>query len=210
MNIESVDLRLVAGHIVASGNLNMTSKAFDFQGRAENIELARLGALANRPNVSLSGVANFNAHVTGSLSDRDFSAYQITFDGEGRDVVINGRPAGTLTLTGRTENKQLSINLTSGVLGQPQVVAAQINLASPSLPATIETTLTNAVSATFFDPVAKHRGIVSSGRANGRDPSERQPHRRRRQLLARGSLRRRGIVRVSSVSKTFNSRPRRR
>jgi translocation and assembly module TamB len=168
VNIENVDLRLVAGHIVASGNLNTTSKAFDFQGRAENIDLARLTALANRPNVSVSGIANFTAHVSGSLAEDDFSKYQVTFDGEGRDVVINGRPAGTLALTGRTENQQLSINLTSGLLGQPQVVAAQINLASPSLPATIETTLTNADLTNLFQMLLPNTGVRVSGRANGR------------------------------------------
>jgi translocation and assembly module TamB len=168
VNIESVDLRLVAGRIVASGNFNTTSKAFDFQGRAENIELARLTALANRPNVAITGIANFTAHVTGNLSDDDFSAYQITFDGEGRDVVINGRSAGTLALTGRTENKQLSINLTSGLLGQQQVIAAQINLGSPSLPATIETTLTNADLTNLFSILLPNTGVRVSGRANGR------------------------------------------
>jgi autotransporter translocation and assembly factor TamB len=168
VNIESVDLRLVAGHIVANGNFNTTTKAFDFQGRAENIELARLTALANRPNISVSGIANFTAHVAGSLSEDDFSAYQITFDGEGRDVVINGRPAGTVALTGRTENKQLSINLTTGLLGQPQVVAAQINLASPVLPATIETTLTNADLTNLFQILLPNTGVRVAGRANGK------------------------------------------
>jgi translocation and assembly module TamB len=168
VNIESVDLRLVAGHIVANGNLNTTSKAFDFQGRAENIQLARLTALANRPNLAVSGIADFTAHVSGSLADDDFSKYQVTFDGEGRDVVINGRPAGTLALTGRTENQQLSINLTSGLLGQPQVVAAQINLASPSLPATIDTTLTNADLTNLFQILLPNTGVRVAGRANGR------------------------------------------
>ena len=167
VNVENVDLRLVAGHIVASGNLNMTSKAFDFQGRAENIQLARLTALANRPNLAVSGIANFTAHVSGSLSD-DFSGYQITFDGEGRDVTINGRPAGTVALTGRTQNQQLSINFTTGLLGQPQVVAAQINLASPSLPATIETTLTNADLTNLFQILLPNTGVRVAGRANGR------------------------------------------
>ena len=36
-------------------------------------------------------------------------------------------------LTGRTENQQLSINFTTGILGAPQVVAAQINLADENL-----------------------------------------------------------------------------
>ncbi|HEY0728115.1 MAG TPA: AsmA-like C-terminal region-containing protein, partial [Pyrinomonadaceae bacterium] len=159
VNIESVDLRLAAGHIVASGNLNTTSRAFDFQGRAENIQLARLTALANRPGLAVTGTANLTARVSGSLSDEDFSAYQITFDGEGRDVTINGRPAGTVALTGRTQNQQLSINFTTGMLGQPQVVAAQINLASPSLPATIETTLTNADLTNLFQILLPNTGV---------------------------------------------------
>jgi translocation and assembly module TamB len=167
VNVVSVDVRLVAGRIVASGNLNTKSKAFDFQGRAENIQLARLIALTNRPGLQVSGVADFTAHVTGNLSDEDFSAYQVTFDGSGRDVVLNGRPAGTVALTGRTQNQQLSINLTTGLLGQPQVVAAQINLASPSLPATIETTLTNADLTNLFQIILPNTGVRVAGRANG-------------------------------------------
>jgi translocation and assembly module TamB len=168
VNVESVDLRLGAGHIVASGNVNTTSKAFDFQGKAENIQLERLAAIANRPGFnSVSGVADFTAHVAGNLSARDFSAYQVTFDGQGRDVVINGRPAGTVALTGRTQNQQLSINLTTGILGQPQVVAAQINLANTNLPATIETTLTNADLTSLFQILLPNTGVRVSGRANG-------------------------------------------
>src|SRR6185503_13843332 len=133
VNVETVDVQLGAGHIVVNGNFNTKSKEFDFQGRAENIQLARLTALANRPGMpSVTGAADFNAHISGNLSDQDFSAYQITFDGQGRDVTFNGRPAGTVALTGRTENRQLSINFTTGVFGPPQVVAAQINLASPA------------------------------------------------------------------------------
>ena len=169
VNVENVDLQLAAGHIVASGNLNTTSKAFDFQGKAENIQLPRLTALANRPGLtSITGVADFTAHVAGSLSDRDFSRYQITFDGKASNVVINGRSAGTLALSGVTQNQRLSINLTTGILGSDQVVAAQINLASPELPATIETTLTNADLTTLFAILMPNTGGVHvSGRANG-------------------------------------------
>lgn len=169
VNVESVDLRLIAGHIVASGNINIESKAFDFQGRAENIQLARLAAIANRPGLSsINGVAGFNARISGSLADKDFSNYQATFDGEARDVVINGRSAGTVALKGRTENQQLNITLTTGVLGQPQTVAAQINLASDVLPATIETTLTNADLTNLFAILLPNTaGVRIAGRANG-------------------------------------------
>src|SRR5689334_17493067 len=168
VNVESVDVRLGAGHIVASGNFNTKSRAFDFQGRAESIQLARLTALANRPGLpSVTGVADFNAHVTGNLSDQDFSAYQITFDGQGSDVTINGRPAGTVALTGRTENRQLNINFTTGIFGPPQVVAAQINLASPALASTVETTFTNADLTNLFQILMPGSGVRMTGRANG-------------------------------------------
>src|SRR6185369_4325990 len=42
VNVETVDARLVAGHIVGSGNYNTSTKMFDFQGRAEGVNLARL------------------------------------------------------------------------------------------------------------------------------------------------------------------------
>src|SRR6185369_9357492 len=168
VNIESVDVRLGAGHIVANGNFNTKSKAFDFQGRAESIQLARLTALANRPGLpSVTGIADFNAHVTGNLADQDFSAYQITFDGQGRDVTINGRSAGTLALTGRTENRQLNINFTTGIFGPPQVLAAQINLATPALASTVETTFTNADLTNLFQMLMPGTGVRMTGRANG-------------------------------------------
>jgi translocation and assembly module TamB len=170
VNVESVDVRLGAGHIVASGNLNAKTQAFDFQGNAENIQLARLAAFAPRQAQglpSVTGVANFTAHVSGNLSDKNFSAYQVTFDGEGRDVTINGRPAGNIALTGRTQNQRLDISLTSGLLGQPQVVAARIDLSSDLLPATIETTLTNADLTNLFQIAMPRSAVRVSGRANG-------------------------------------------
>src|ERR1700741_942890 len=168
VNIESVDVRLVAGHIAANGNFNTKTQLFDFQGKAEGIQLARLAALANRPGFpAVTGIADFTAHVSGNLSDEDLSAYQINFNGEGRDVTINGRPARTVALVGKTENKQLDITFTTGVLGPPQVVAAQINLASPNLAANVETTFTNADLTNLFQIAMPGSTVRVTGRANG-------------------------------------------
>jgi translocation and assembly module TamB len=168
VNVESVDVRLTAGHIIASGNFNTDSKAFDFQGKAEGVDLSRLTALANRPGMpAITGIADFNGHISGDLSVKNFSSYQVTFDGEGKNVTINGKSAGTLALVGRTENKQLSITLTSGLLGHPQVVSAQINLAGERLPATIETTLTNADLTNLFNILMPGNTVRVAGRANG-------------------------------------------
>ena len=168
VNIESVDARLTAGHIVASGTYDTTSKAFDFQGRAEGVQLSRLFALTNRPGVTtVSGIADFNAHISGNLSESDFAAYQITFDGQGKDVVINGRPAGTVALVGRTENKQLNITLTTGVFGSPQVIAAQVNLGSDKLAANVETTLNNADLTGLLKMLLPQATVNISGLATG-------------------------------------------
>lgn len=168
VNIENIDVRLGAGHIVASGNFNMESKAFDFQGRAENIQLARLAALANRPGLpAITGAADFTAQITGNLAEQDFSNYRITFDGQGRDVTINGRAAGTVALSGKTENQQLNITFTSGVLGPPQVVAAKIDLASPALAASVETTFTDADLTNLFQIALPGSAVRITGRANG-------------------------------------------
>jgi translocation and assembly module TamB len=167
IKIESVDARLTAGHIVASGTIVTSTKSFDFQGKAEGVNLARLGALANRPGFPpVTGTVDLTAHVVGDLAN-DFSNYQVTFDGTGKDVTINGRPAGPISLVGRTENKLLNITLTSGLLGTPQVVAAQINLGSDRLPASVETTLTNADLTNLLAILVPNSSVKISGRASG-------------------------------------------
>ncbi len=168
VNVETVDARLGAGHIVGSGNYNTTTKIFDFQGRAEGVDLARLGALANRPGMpAVTGTANFTAHVSGNATAGDFTSYQITLDGRASNVTINGRPAGDVTLVGRTENQLLNVTLTSGLLGSPQIVSAQVNLAGERLPAKIETTLTNADLTNLFKILLPDARVTVAGRANG-------------------------------------------
>jgi len=168
VNVETVDAQLGAGRIVADGTFNITTRSFDLKGKAERIDLARVAALANKAGISgITGTADFTAHVIGSLADNDFSKYSITLDGQARDVTINGRPAGTLALVGRTENQQLNITLTSGILGAPQVVTARVNLAGDFLPAKIDTTLTNADLTSLFRILAPDSRVTISGRANG-------------------------------------------
>ena len=168
VNVESVDVRLVAGHIVANGNYNTETKVFSVQGNAEGVQLARLASLASRRGLpSVTGIVDFTANASGNLSEANRS-YDITFDGQGRDVVINGRPAGTLALTGRTQNQQLNIQLTSGLFGSPQVVAANINLASERLDSRVETTFTNADLTNLFQIALPGSAVRISGRANGK------------------------------------------
>ena len=145
VNIENVDARLTAGHIVGSGTYDTTSKAFDLQGRAEGVQLSRLAALSQSAGNSehVTGTADFNAHIIGNFSESDFSGYQITFDGQGKTSSSMAVLPARWRWSGRTENKQLNITLNHRIFGAtPQVVAAQINLGSEKLAANIETTLT--------------------------------------------------------------------
>ncbi|HEX5873983.1 MAG TPA: translocation/assembly module TamB domain-containing protein [Pyrinomonadaceae bacterium] len=166
VKIESVDARLTAGRIVGSGNFNTKTRGFDFDGKAENIQLARLTALANRPGLpAVTGVADFTARVSGNLTS--FSGYQVTLDGRARDVTVNGRPAGEIALVGRTENQQLNLSLTTTLLGQPQVIAARVNLASEGLESSVSTTFTNADLTNLFQLALPGSGVRITGRANG-------------------------------------------
>ena len=168
VNIETVDARLAAGRIVGNGNYNTTTKMVDFQGRAEGVDLARLGALANRPGMpAITGTADFNAHIIGNTTGNDLGSFQITLDGKASNVTINGRQAGDVTLVGRTENQLLNVTLTSGLLGSPQIVSAQVNLAGERLPAKIETTLTNADLTNLFRILLPQTNVTVSGRASG-------------------------------------------
>lgn len=168
VKIETIDARLTAGHIVANGTVDLSTKAFDLQGRAEGVQLSRLAALAGNAGLqNVTGTADFNTHLSGNFADRDFSAYQISFDGQARDVSINGRPAGTLALIGRTENRQLNVTLTTGLLGAPQSITASVNLANPELPATVETNLNNADLTALLRIALPQSTVKLSGRATG-------------------------------------------
>ncbi len=167
VSLENIEARLTAGRILASGTFDTTSRVFDLQGRAEGVQLARLATLANRPGVNISGTAGFTAHVSGNLSSKDFSAYEISFDGQGQGVTINGHQAGAISLVGKTENKLLNVTLTTSVLGPAQVIAARVNLANDRLPATVETTLNNSDLTNLLAIALPQTTVRLSGHASG-------------------------------------------
>ncbi|MBC7909111.1 MAG: translocation/assembly module TamB domain-containing protein, partial [Pyrinomonadaceae bacterium] len=167
VNLESVDARFNAGRVTANGTLDTKTLAFNLDAKGENIQLERLRTLAKNVNnlPIFTGTANLNAKASGIFTD--FSSYQITFDGEGKDVTINGKPAGELTLVGRTENKQLNVTFTTGLLGQPQIVKANVNLADERLPVTVETTFTQADLTSLFAVFLPPDSVRVTGRATG-------------------------------------------
>lgn len=168
VNLESVDARFAAGHITASGTLDNDTKLLDLQAAAQGIQLSRIAALSGKPSLqNLNGTADVTAHISGNFLEKDFSSYQITFDANGKDVSINGRALGTLSLVGRTENKQLNVTFTTGAFGQPQVVTARVDLSNEQLPANIEATFNGADLTKVLAIALPSANVKLSGRATG-------------------------------------------
>jgi translocation and assembly module TamB len=176
VKLETLDAQLDAGRVTASGSFSIKEpQAFNLQARAENIQLDRLRSLMGSAAIPpLAGTADLVASVSGDDFKR-FSTYRITINGEGRNVTVKGRPAGALVLAGRTENNIFDLKLTTGLLGQPQIIAARINLGARELPAEIETTLAGADLTPLFAAFAPQANVRIMGRATGR-------------LAARGNL----------------------
>lgn len=168
VNVEKVDARLAAGHLTANGTYDTKTKQMDFQAEGQAIQLGRLAALLGKPSLqNLSGTADLKAKITGAYRENDLSGFQITFDANGKDVAINGRPLGTLSLTGRTENSKLNVTFTTGAFGQAQVVNARIDLSNELLPATIEATFNGADLTKVLAIALPNANVKLTGRATG-------------------------------------------
>ncbi len=168
VSLENLEARFRAGQVTASGTFDTETTAFDIKARGTNVRLDVLTALTGSGGAAppqLAGTADFTANASGTFTDS--RSYQVMLNAEGRDVTINGQPAGTLTLVGRTEGQKLNIELTTGLLGQPQVVAASIDLSDEELPTTIETTLTGADLTPLIKTLLPDAGVRVTGRATG-------------------------------------------
>ncbi len=170
VTLDSVVAELDAGRVTANGTFNTTNQALDLQAQAKGVQLERLAAFAPNPGAlpNVTGTADLSAHITGVLSEDDFSNFNVTFDGEGRDVRINNRPAGLLTLTGRTQDRKLDITFTTGLLGaQPQQVTARVDLGTKNLRTTVNTTLANADLTQLLSIALNNPDVRVTGRATG-------------------------------------------
>jgi translocation and assembly module TamB len=165
VTLENLDARFRAGRLTAKGTVNTETQAFDVQAQGAGVNLGALAGLAGGASPQVSGTAEFTATARGVLSDPRTFAVQI--DGEGRDVMINGQSAGTLALVGRTENQKFNLQLTTGILGQPQVVNATVDLASEGLTTTVETALTNQDLTQLFATLMPNSNVRVTGRATG-------------------------------------------
>ncbi|MCA1626944.1 MAG: hypothetical protein LC742_03150, partial [Acidobacteria bacterium] len=177
INLETLDARLRSGRITATGTINGETARFDMRASGTDVSLDLIESLIGRASVApnLEGAVDFTANISGrfpiagphgGVSFFDPQS-KIEFQAEGRNVLVNGQQAGTLSIVGRTENQRLNVQLTTGLLGQPQTITAQVNLADENLPATIETTLTNADLTQLFATLLPGAGVRVTGTATG-------------------------------------------
>jgi translocation and assembly module TamB len=183
VNLDSFDARIGAGHVTATGAIALTESGGaglgglpaldvrDFRVQGTNVPVGLLAGLANSPSLpQLSGTVDFTATVSGRLSSdvRNLASLRAEVNATGRDVTVNGQPAGQLTLTGHmTDRQEFVVDLTTGLLGKPQVVHATIDIAGNNFPANIETTFTDADLTPLFAALLNNPNVHVTGRATG-------------------------------------------
>jgi translocation and assembly module TamB len=165
VTLENLDARFRAGRVTAKGTVDTETQRFDLQAQGAGVSLAALAGLSGGAAPQVSGMADFTATATGVFSDP--RSFNVQINGEGRNVMINGQSAGTLTLAGRTENQKFTLQLTTGILGQPQVVNAVVDLGNEDLNTTIETSLTNQDLTQLFATLMPGSNVRVTGRATG-------------------------------------------
>jgi autotransporter translocation and assembly factor TamB len=174
VSLDNFDVRLGAGHITATGGLeigegghglpNVTVRDFRVQGT--NVQLALLAGLSGANLPQLSGTANFTATLSGNMLDP--RTLKADINAQGSDVAINGQSAGQLSLVGHMDERQrFTADLTTGLLGQPQVVHAVVDLGSENWTTTVETTLTNADLTPLFAALLNNPNVQVTGHATG-------------------------------------------
>ncbi len=166
VNLENLNAHFRAGTVNAKGTYDIDSSRFDLNAQGTGVKLDVLAALTGATGTpNLAGTVDFTATANGLANDP--RSYKIDLSGTGHDVAINGQAAGTLTLVGRTEDQKFNLQLTTGILGQPQVIAATVDLSKDELPTTIETTLANVDLTQLFATLMPNADVKITGRATG-------------------------------------------
>ena len=175
ITLDTFNVRLGEGRITATGGVEIAEGPHgvpavtvrDFRVQGTNVQLGVITALAGAGNLpALAGMADFTATLSGNPLDP--TTLRAEINAQGRDVTVNGQPAGQLTLTGRmTPDQKFVAELTTGLLGQPQVVRATVDLAGENMPATVETTLTGADLTPLFAALLNNPNVRVTGRAAG-------------------------------------------
>ncbi|HKP86933.1 MAG TPA: translocation/assembly module TamB domain-containing protein [Blastocatellia bacterium] len=165
--LERAELRVAQGQLTASGQYDLKSSDFQLQGRADNVDLNQLATSLNVTTANVTGVANATFQASGNA--KDLGELKVEATAQGEDVTINGRSAGELSLTARTDpGGRVDVDLVTGITGKPQPLHASIELRRPGRPITVESTLTNFDLAPLVAAFAPGAASSITGMVNGR------------------------------------------
>jgi len=165
--IDRAEVRLSQGHLVADGNYDLKSNVFQLQGEADSIDLGVLLTSLEVKNPIVTGTAAATLQASGNTNDLDQLKVELTANG--KDVTINGRQAGKLTLTARTsQNGRIDLDLITGIVGKAQPLRASIELRGPGRPIEVETNLTDFDLSPLISIFAPDLASSISGAVGGR------------------------------------------
>lgn len=165
--LERAELRFAQGQLTASGQYDLKNNDFELQGRADNVDLNQLATSLNVTSTNITGVANATFQASGNT--KDLGELKVEATARGQNVAINGRSAGELSLTARTNpGGRIDVDLVTGIVGKPQPLHASIELRRPGRPITVESTFTDFDIAPLVAAFAPDAASSIAGMVNGR------------------------------------------
>ena len=168
VNLEKFNAKFANGTLTAKGNYQTDTTAFDFDVEGRDIPFARIRPFiqSSESIPDITGTLNLTAKATGRTADS--KSYEVNFNGTGNGVTLNGNALGEIVFNGKTENQQLSANLTATLQGQQQNITANVNFADENLPFRAETTFNNTELAPFIALVRQPGELAITGQATGK------------------------------------------
>ncbi|MGH9753366.1 MAG: translocation/assembly module TamB domain-containing protein [Blastocatellia bacterium] len=164
--IERVEARLPQGYFTAGGVINLKTSEYQFQGEARQLGLQRLIEAFDLGAARLGGVADATFQVSGDFDNPE--AFSIDVSAQARQVTINGRASGPVTLTARTAaDGRISIEMTTEIAGRRQPIIASLEWRRPGRPITITADLADFDIAPFLSIYAPEVAQLVSGRITG-------------------------------------------
>ena len=167
VDIETAEIRVGEGQLSATGFYDMSSTAFDLDLTGKQVPMPLVLALvpSNSSIPTVTGSTDVTAKAVGIFNDP--SNTTITFDGVGRDIVVNDRAVGAVTYRGQTVGKILNANLVATLEGRPQEINATLNFGDERLPLRVRTTFDNSPLGPFFAFIPQLQAISIEGTGTG-------------------------------------------
>jgi len=149
VRLDQVEAKLPQGTVTASGEVDLKTKNFTARSQAKQLDLPSTATALELTAVNITGTADADVRVSGNLDNLD--QLQIELNAAGQQVTVNSRAVGQLTLTVRTNpNGRIDAEFLTDITGNPQTIAASIELRQPGRPLTVRSELSNVDIATVM------------------------------------------------------------